>query len=100
MSREAFVKKLETLIRWTEHPDPPHEILNILKTFKLEELLIGVAGCSDGTPAARILWMEYAQRRKLIDFHFEISVLDDKVTLKITGEAKPLHAGPIIDNKN
>lgn len=91
-------QKLSELLTWTANPDPPQKLAVILASFSNEELVLAAVSLSDGSAAGRVVWAEYARRRKYLDFVFDTAELN-KGKLVIEAEAKPVHDGVIFDVK-
>jgi hypothetical protein len=95
---QALKQKLSELISWSANPEPPQKLAVILASFSNEELVLAAVALSDGSPPGRMVWAEYARRRKYLDFVFDTSELG-KGKLVIEAEAKPVHDAPIFDSK-
>lgn len=85
------------LVRWTLVPDPPGEILTILKDMTEQELW-SAAHHLQG-PAGRIAWAEYGRRKRFVDFDLRVTELDGDVRVLFEGEALPIHESVIVERR-
>ena len=94
--KEEFLKKLSKLQTWTHSPTTVEDLRAILREFLDEEIGIAAQVYSVGSAAGRIAWVEYARRRKYLDFDFHATSLKERGLLSVTARALPVHEQPIL----
>lgn len=102
MSSKEFLEKMSKLQTWTYSPTTVEDLRALLAEFSDAEIGIAAQVYAPGSAAGRVAWVEYARRRKYLDFDFYGTSLKDRNTLSIRASALPAHEHPIltIDKKD
>jgi hypothetical protein len=93
MRKSALHDHITALNEWSK--DPQVDTLGeIMDRIPDAELLAMISMMEDGSPEARIVWIEYAKRRKLLTFELQTSrLVDGSNQLTAMAAAKPVHRG-------
>lgn len=96
MNSKEFLTKMSRLQTWTYAPTSVAELRDLLSEFTDSEIGIAAQVYAPGSAAGRLAWIEYARRRRYLDFDFHNVSLKDRTALAVSAPALPIHENPIL----